>query len=450
MKDSGIEWIGASFQNENSVSERSERQIPEDWELKKLKYIATSFLKGNGITKEQIVENGDTPCVRYGDIYSKYSYVFEECKVRTNKNIIDSPKFFSYGDILFTCTGELIEEIGKSIVYLGKDKCLAGGDIFIAKHSQNPTFMGYALDSFYVQNQKSFGKAKLKVVHISTGEIQNLFICLPPLETQKRIADFLDDKCGKIDSLKSDIQKQIETLEQYKKSVITEAVTGKVRIDNGKAYKREFSKENSVSEQSERRIEWIGEIPEDWEVKHIGQIYVERRQKVNDRDYPPLSVTMKGIVPQLETAAKSDAHDDRKLVCKGDFAINSRSDRRGSCGISPCDGSISLINTVLIPLGKMNPDFYNWLFHTPIFADEFYKNGHGIVDDLWTTSWQEMKKIAIQIPPMKEQKQIADYLDTKCSKIDSIIASKKHQLETLEEYKKSLIFEYVTGKKEVE
>ena len=135
MKDSGIEWIGASFQNENSVSERSERQIPEDWELKKLKYIATSFLKGNGITKEQIVENGDTPCVRYGDIYSKYSYVFEECKVRTNKNIIDSPKFFSYGDILFTCTGELIEEIGKSIVYLGKDKCLAGGDIFIAKHS---------------------------------------------------------------------------------------------------------------------------------------------------------------------------------------------------------------------------------------------------------------------------------------------------------------------------
>ena len=310
--------------------------------------------------------------------------------------------------------------------------------------------MGYALDSFYVQNQKSFGKAKLKVVHISTGEIQNLFICLPPLETQKRIADFLDDKCGKIDSLKSDIQKQIETLEQYKKSVITEAVTGKVRIDNGKAYKREFSKENSVSEQSERRIEWIGEIPEDWEVKHIGQIYVERIQKVNDRDYPPLSVTMKGIVPQLETAAKSDAHDDRKLVCKGDFAINSRSDRRGSCGISPCDGSISLINTVLIPLGKMNPDFYNWLFHTPIFADEFYKNGHGIVDDLWTTSWQEMKKIAIQIPPMKEQKQIADYLDTKCSKIDSIIASKKHQLETLEEYKKSLIFEYVTGKKEVE
>ena len=84
------------------------------------------------------------------------------------------------------------------------------------------------------------------------------------------------------------------------------------------------------------------------------------------------------------------------------------------------------------------------------FADEFYKWGHGIVDDLWTTRWQEMKKIAIQIPPMKEQKQIADYLDTKCSKIDSIIASKKHQLETLEEYNKSLIFEYVTGKKEVE
>ena len=132
-------------------------------------------------------------------------------------------------------------------------------------------------------------------------------------------------------------------------------------------------------------IEWIGEIPEGWEVGQIGQLYSERRTKVSDKDYPPLSVTMKGILPQLSTAAKTDAHDDRKLVCKGDFAINSRSDRRGSCGISEQDGSISLINTVLKPRGEMNPGYYNWLFHTSMFADEFYKWGHGIVDDLWTT-----------------------------------------------------------------
>lgn len=158
---------------------------------------------------------------------------------------------------------------------------------------------------------------------------------------------------------------------------------------------------------------------------------------------------MKGVVPQLETAAKSDAHDDRKLVCKGDFAINSRSDRRGSCGIAPCDGSISLINTVLCPLTNMNPDYYNWLFHTPIFADEFYKWGHGIVDDLWATGWQEMKNILIPEPSLNEQAEIADYLNKKCAYIDSIITDKKSELDILEEYKKSLIYEYVTGKKEV-
>jgi type I restriction enzyme S subunit len=98
-------------------------------------------------------------------------------------------------------------------------------------------------------------------------------------------------------------------------------------------------------------IEWIGKIPETWEVTKLNTLYTQRNEKVSDRDYPPLSVTMKGILPQLETAAKTDNGDDRKLVCIGDFAINSRSDRRGSCGISPYEGSVSLINTILKPRG---------------------------------------------------------------------------------------------------
>ena len=129
--------------------------------------------------------------------------------------------------------------------------------------------------------------------------------------------------------------------------------------------------------------------------------------------------------------------------------INSRSDRRGSCGISSMDGSVSLINTVLSPMGKMNPEYYDWLFHTIGFADEFYKWGHGIVDDLWTTGWQEMKKIIIPSPPLDEQKYIAKYLNDKCLEIDSIMKKKQEQLEVLAEYKKSVIYEYVTGKKEV-
>ncbi|MBQ8776049.1 MAG: restriction endonuclease subunit S [Treponema sp.] len=193
-------------------------------------------------------------------------------------------------------------------------------------------------------------------------------------------------------------------------------------------------------------VEWIGEIPEDWEVSKIGQLYEERRTKVSDTVYPPLSVTMQGILPQLENAAKSDAHDDRKLVLKGDFAINSRSDRRGSCGISNFNGSVSLINTVLHPKTEMNPIYYNWLFHSFRFSDEYYKNGHGIVDDLWTTSWSEMKKIFIPLPPKSIQQRIASYLDKKCSKIEETIQNQQQVIEKLKAYKQSLITEAVTGK----
>lgn len=190
--------------------------------------------------------------------------------------------------------------------------------------------------------------------------------------------------------------------------------------------------------------EWLSDIPHDWTLSNIGSLYTMRNVKVSDRDYPPLSVTMKGVVPQLETAAKTDAHDDRKLVRKGDFAINSRSDRRGSCGIADRDGSVSLINTILAPRTKMNPDYYNWLFHSTSFADEFYRWGHGIVDDLWTTRWQEMKKIDVPVPSYEEQAQIASTLETECTKVDALIANQEAQIEKLKVYKQSLIAEIVT------
>ena len=193
-------------------------------------------------------------------------------------------------------------------------------------------------------------------------------------------------------------------------------------------------------------VAWIGDILDGWEVGKLGSLYTQRNEKVSDKVYPPLSVTMKGIVPQLATAAKSDDGDNRKLVRKGDFAINSRSDRRGSCGISEFDGSVSLINTILTPRGKMNPVYYNWLFHTEAFADEFYKWGHGIVDDLWTTRWSEMKRMAIVVPPLPVQRAIAAYLDEKCGTIDAAVAEAKKGIEEYKAWKKSLIFEVVTGK----
>mgnify|MGYP002520553882 CR=1 FL=1 len=193
-------------------------------------------------------------------------------------------------------------------------------------------------------------------------------------------------------------------------------------------------------------IDWIGKIPDEWKINKIDSLYTLRNTKVSDKNYPPLSVTMKGIVPQLATAAKSDDGDNRKLVKKGDFVINSRSDRRGSSGISNYDGSVSLINTVLTPREKMNPDYYNWLFHTVQFEDEFYKWGHGIVDDLWTTRWQDMKNISVLVPPEEAQEKIAGFLDKKCSEIDSVIEESKKSIEEYKAWKQSVIFEAVTGK----
>lgn len=189
---------------------------------------------------------------------------------------------------------------------------------------------------------------------------------------------------------------------------------------------------------------WIGQIPKNWDLSKIGQLYDNRYERVSDKDFEPLSVTMQGILPQLDTAAKTDDGDNRKLVRKGDFAINSRSDRRGSCGISPRDGSVSLINLILAPRTSMNANYYNWLFHTPLFADEFYSWGHGIVADLWTTRWQEMKNIAIPTPPLAEQEAIAAYLDKKCCEIDELIEVEQQMISDLEAYRKSVITEAVT------
>lgn len=191
-------------------------------------------------------------------------------------------------------------------------------------------------------------------------------------------------------------------------------------------------------------IEWIGAIPQDWQLSKIGNLYTQRNEKVSDKDYSPLSVTMQGILPQLATAAKTDDGDNRKLVRVGDFAINSRSDRRGSCGISPLDGSVSLINIILTPRAAMHPGYYNWLFHTTLFADEFYKWGHGIVADLWTTRWQEMKSISVPVPEYAEQERIAAFLDAECAEIDTVLEKTRASIEEYKKLKQAVITQAVT------
>lgn len=215
MKDSGIEWIG---------------MIPKHWKVMRTKYASENLSKGNGITKDEVKNDGNIQCIRYGEIYSKYDSSISECFSKTNKELIPSPKYISKGDILFAGTGELVEEIGKNVVYMGDDDCLAGGDIIVMKHNQNPIFFNYALSSAYSQAQKSKGKAKLKVVHISATDIGNIFVTIPPKEEQQKIATLLEKKCFEINTAIKDKKEQLETLEQYKKSLIYEYVTGKKEV----------------------------------------------------------------------------------------------------------------------------------------------------------------------------------------------------------------------------
>ena len=189
-------------------------------------------------------------------------------------------------------------------------------------------------------------------------------------------------------------------------------------------------------------VGWIGEIPNTWKVSRVKKYFNERNEKVSDLDFPPLSVTKRGILPQLDNVSKSDNHNDRKRVCKNDFVINSRSDRKGSSGMSLLDGSVSLINIVLEPKSII-PKYSQYIFKSKDFIEEFFRNGKGIHWDLWSTRFSELQDIKIPIPPLSEQQQIVSFLDTKTSLIDSLIEKNQRKIELLKEKKTSLINEVV-------
>jgi len=200
---------------------------------------------------------------------------------------------------------------------------------------------------------------------------------------------------------------------------------------------------NRYSSYKDSGVGWLGEIPSSWSLTRLGTRFEERKNKVSDKDFPPLSVTKNGTIPQLDSAAKSNDGDNRKLVKTGDFVINSRSDRKGSSGIAYQDGSVSLIYIVIEPKG-INPIYCNYLLKSYNFIEEFYRMGHGIVADLWTTRYDEMKAIMIGIPTIEEQTAIAEFLDRKTALIDQAIDIKQKQIELLTERRQILIHKAVT------
>ena len=179
-------------------------------------------------------------------------------------------------------------------------------------------------------------------------------------------------------------------------------------------------------------IQWLPMIPAHWDSSKIKSHFRLRSTKVSDQDYPALSVSKYGVTPQIETAVKTDNGDNRKLVKAGDFVVNSRSDRKGSCGVSSLDGSVSLINIVLEPIDGY-AQYYHHLFRSNDYIEEFYRNGRGIVSDLWTTRWSEMSCIMIPFPPTEEQEKIVVFLNKRLSDIETFLAGKRQQLEFIKE-----------------
>ena len=407
MKNSGIEWIG---------------DIPEGWEVTRFKYQHTGLNTGEAIDK--IFWSSDED--------KTYFYTAGVEPIHSTYQNFPKWKYTQDNDIL-------LARNGTPYVYFPFTNAIYSDHIIRSaiKCEIDKRFIRYTL-------QQSISSVVVDTVSIATWSASlwnEQYIPLPPTETQKRIADFLDEKCAKIDGLKNDIQKQIETLEQYKKSVITEAVTKGI---------------NPNAKMKDSGIDDVGQIPESWEEKKIKFLF----DLVNDQNHLPMDkvqllslYTELGVFPhgeQEERGNKAVTVEGYKKVKKNDLVVNIILAWMGAMGISNYDGVTSPAYDIYRPKSEnANPKYYHYLFRTPWFAGECDKYGRGIMRMRWRTYSQEFMNIKIPYPSAEEQKQIADYLDEKCSSIDSIISTKKQQLEKLEEYKKSLIFEYVTGKKEV-
>jgi type I restriction enzyme S subunit len=187
---------------------------------KMLGEIAIDMYRGSGIKRDQITEKG-TPCVRYGEIYTTYNIWFDTCVSHTNAKEIQNKKYFEYGDILFAITGESVSEIGKSCAYVGYEKCLAGGDIVVMKHNENPKYIAYALSTTDAQMQKSKGKVKSKVVHTNVSSLKSIEIPVPPLPVQQEIVRILDNFTELIEELTAELEARQKQYEYYRDKLLS-------------------------------------------------------------------------------------------------------------------------------------------------------------------------------------------------------------------------------------
>ncbi len=418
MKDSGIAWVG---------------EIPQDWKTMPLYCLYSERKNINALGKENNLLS-----LSYGKVIRK--------DINTSEGLLPS-NYNGYNivecdDIIIRPT-DLQNDKRSLRTGLAKERGIITSAYITLKPKQgvNSRYFHYLLHS-YDLSKVFYNMGNGVRQGLNYDEFAKLIILVPSDLEQQRIADFLDRECEKIDELKADIQAQIDTLEQYKRSVITEAVTHGINPDAP-------MKDSSV---------WFGKTPNTWEVIKGKYIFVQRNTRGNKVTLQLLSPTQRyGVIPQKiyeelsgMNAVKLNDNTNYallKTINKGDYCISLRS-FQGGFEYSEYEGVVSPAYQVFYPIVNVDRGYYKYLFKEKGFIE---------VMNSYTMSLRDGKNIAFDdfgntfmpVPPIEEQKTIAEYLDSKCAEIEQTINDKKVQIETLDEYKKSLIYEYVTGKKEV-
>ena len=413
-------------------------EVPEGWEVVSLGRLIDEPLS-YGASETGEVENapGFVRYIRITDITLDGKLKHDGCKYLAREKA--EGVMLEKGDVLFARSGATV---GKSYLFNEDiEACYAGYLIraSVRREKLLPEFLLYFSQSTNYEEWKNRIFIQATIQNISAAKYTRLTLPLPPLPTQRAIVAFLDEKCGKIDRWVAAKEREVALLKELKQAMIAEAVTGATKV----------ARTDTARKMKPSGIPWLPEVPEGWEVKKVRQHFRLRSEKVSEQDYPPLSVAKVGVVPQLADVAISMAQGEtRKLVREGDYVVNSRSDRKGSCGIAPQDGSVTTISIVLEPR-QIDRQFVHYLFRSTPWVEEFYRNGRGIVADLWTTRYQEMRNMVFPLPPLAEQRAIVAYIEARAAKIDAAVAGLEREIAAMKEYKQRLIADVVTGQRKV-
>ena len=416
MKNSGIEWVG---------------DIPEHWEVTKTKYQFQYKKEIAGLC-----------CNKYERLALTMKNVVKRSK--EDNTGLQPEKFETYqilrkDELVF----KLIDLQNVSTSRVGRSPFLGiVSPAYIILRQHGKVLPCYAEKYFFVlwKNQifNSLGDDGVRS-NLGKDDLLNIPMPIPSLSEQKAIAEFLDKKCGEVDALIADIQQEIETLEQYKRSVITEAVTK--GLDPSVPMK-------------DSGAGWMPTVPAHWLVEKIKyHLHLKTQKNMSDRQVLSLYRDY-GIVPK---DSRDDNHNvtsedtsSYRFVRVGDFVVNKMKAWQGSVAVSQYEGIVSPAYFVYEFIDEsFDKKYFHYLLRNKSYTIEFMRLSGGIRVGQWDLPAAAFENTLVLIPPMEEQQQIADYLDKKCKEIEEIIADKQSQIETLESYKKSLIYEYVTGKKGV-